>query len=436
MTRAAPPWGGDPPGQPRLARMTNWAGNVSFAASQLHKPAGIAELQRLVAGSRRIRALGTGHSFSPLVETSGDLVSVARLPMLVEADRAAGAVTVSAGLRYGQLAAILNTAGLALANMASLPHISVGGAVATGTHGSGDAIGCLSTAVTAIELVTAGGDLVQFHRDDDPAAFAGLVVALGAWGIVTRLTLQTVPAFLIGQFVYLELPYEQVAARFDQVTASGYSVSMFTDWRAQRMTQTWLKRLADRSDPPPHYWMGGVRADRQLNPVPGLAANGCTTQLGLPGPWHERLPHFRPDFMPSAGAELQSEYLIGREHAIAALAALDGIRALLAPVTQISEIRTVAADDLWLSPCYQRDCVAYHFTWLPDLRAVMPVIEQVEAALAPFAARPHWGKLFAMDPAELAARYPRLDDFRAKIGHLDPAGKFRNELIDTYLPPL
>ncbi len=418
------------------AGLANWAGNVSFAAGRLHKPASVAELQRLVAGSARLRPLGTGHSFSPLAQVEGDLVSVARLPMLVEADRAAGTVTVSAGLRYGQLAAILNSAGLALPNLASLPHISVAGSVATGTHGSGDRNGCLSTAVTAVELVTAGGDLLQFRREADPAGFDGLVVALGALGVVTRLTLRTLPAFSVAQFVYLDLPYEQVAAQFDQITGSGYSVSMFTDWRAQRMTQTWLKRVADRSGPPPPQWMGGMRAGQQLNPVPGMPGEHATTQLGLPGPWHERLPHFRPDFTPSAGAELQSEYLIGREHAIAALAALDGIRSLLAPVVQISELRTVAADELWLSPCYQRESVAYHFTWVPSPAAVMPVIEQVEATLAGYAARPHWGKLFAVPPAELAARYPRLDDFRAKMGQLDPAGKFRNEFTDSYLPPL
>jgi alditol oxidase len=415
---------------------TNWAGNVTFGAQCLREPASLAELQQLVAGADRVRALGTGHSFNRLADTPGDLVSVAGLPRLIEIDEPTASVTVGAGLRYAEVAAELNRAGRALRNLASLPHISVAGSCATGTHGSGDGVGNLATAVSSVQMVTADGDVVTVSRDRDPAEFAGMVVALGALGVVTRLTLDTVPAFDVRQYVYDDLPFEEVTGHFDEVMASAYSVSLFTDWRAPLM-QAWLKRRADAADgwAPPPRWMGGRLADGPRHPVPGMPPAYCTEQLGVPGPWHERLPHFRPDFTPSNGDELQSEFLLPREAALDGLDALRSVAAALAPVVQVSEIRTVAPDRLWLSPSYQRDTVAFHFTWVNDWPAVEPVLALVEAGLAPLHGRPHWGKLFGMGPRAVRELYPRLDDFRRLTGRYDPAGKFRNELLDRYVPP-
>jgi alditol oxidase len=415
--------------------LVNWAGNVSFRAGELHRPESVAELRRLVARSERIRALGTAHSFSRVADTIGDLVSVAGLPPRVEVSTDRAAVTVSAGLRYSDLAPRLHAAGLALGNLASLPDISVAGAVATGTHGSGDGNVSLAAAVSALDLVTAGGDLISVRRHDDPDRFPGLVVALGACGVVTALTLDVVPAFVVRQWVYENIPFTEVAAHFDEITGSAYSVSMFTDWRAQRMTQTWLKRAGDEENVPPASWLGGRLARADLNPVIGMPAANCTPQLGLPGPWHERLPHFRAGRNPSAGAELQSEFLIGREHGADALAALDAIRSELALVTRVCEIRTVAADDLWLSPSYQRATAAIHFTWVPDGRAVAPALASAEAALAPFAPRGHWAKLTALPSFAVAGCYPRIEDFRRLAAELDPDGKFGNEMVDAWIRP-
>jgi xylitol oxidase len=420
------------------AKRTNWAGNVTFAAERFHRPASVPELQRLVAGSRRVRALGTGHSFNRLADTPGDLVSVELLPRLIEIDTPKAAVTISAGLRYGELATALNRAGRALHNLGSLPHISVAGACATATHGSGDTNGNLATAVSALELVTADGDLITARHDADPGRFPGTIVGLGALGVVTRMTLDTVPAFSVRQYVYEGLPYEQVAEHFDEIMSSAYSVSLFTDWRSPRIRQAWLKRRADAVDPPEPEprWLGGRLADGPRNPVPGMPSAYSTDQLGLPGPWHERLPHFRLEFTPSSGDELQSEYLLPRVAAIDALRALDQIAGRLAAVTHVSEIRTIAADELWLSPCYQRDTVAFHFTWISDWQAVAPVLADVEERLAPLRARPHWGKLFSTAPETLQRLYPRLDDFRRLMRNHDPEGKFRNDLLDRYLPQL
>ena len=424
-------------GRHRPHRPANWAGNVEFRAAGVRRPRTVAGLAAMVAGSTRARALGTGHSFSRIADTPGELISVAGLPQIADIDAVAATVTAAAGVRYGDLARRLNAAGWALPNLASLPHVSVAGACATGTHGSGDGNGGLATAVSAVEMVTADGDLATVARDTDPAGFPGTVVALGTLGIVTRLTLGTVPAFGIRQYVYEDLPAGQVLEHFDEIFSSGYSVSLFTDWRGPGIRQAWLKRRADAPDAgtPGPRWMGGRRADGPRHPVAGLPATACTGQLGVPGPWHERLPHFRPEFTPSAGDELQSEYLLPRAHATDALAALRPVAERLAPVVRTSEIRTIAADDLWLSPAYQRDTAGFHFTWIKDWAAVAPALALVEERLAPLRARPHWGKLFGTSPETVRGLYPRWDDFRRLMHRYDPAGKFRNDLLDRYFPP-
>jgi alditol oxidase len=419
-------------------RLTNWAGNVTFSAERFHHPASVAQLQRIVAGSERVRALGTGHSFNRIADSPGDLVSVASLPKVIQIDPGRTAVTVSAGLRYGELAGRLNEAGWALRNLGSLPHISVAGACATGTHGSGDANGNLATAVSALQMVTADGDIVTLSREHDRDDFAGAVVALGALGIVTSLTLDLVPAFGVRQYVYERLGMDQLDEHLAGIFASAYSVSLFTRWQDAQISQAWLKRLAgpdDSAAPAPPRWLGATLAEGPRHPVPGMPPENCTQQLGVPGPWHERLPHFRLEFTPSSGAELQSEYLVPREHAIDALAAMDSIRDLVAPVLQISEIRTVAADELWLSPSYRRPSVAIHFTWIKDTGAVLPVLTAIEDQLAPLRARPHWGKLFSMSPAVVRGLYQRLPDFQRLRDRYDPAGKFGNEMTDAVFRP-
>ncbi len=413
----------------------NWAGNVRFGAQRLHRPSSVPELQRLVAGSHRIRALGTGHSFNRIADSPGDLVSLAGLPRLIDADPARAEVTVGAGLAYAELAVALNAAGLALHNLASLPGISVAGGCATGTHGSGEHNGNLATAVTAIQMVTAEGDLVTASRETDPARFPGMVVALGALGIVTRLTLAAVPAFQVRQYVYEDLPWAQLTGHFDEVMASGYSVSLFTDWRRARFRQVWLKRRDDAAgcwvaEP---RWLGGRLADGPRHPVPGMPPDHCTQQLGVPGPWHERLPHFRPGVTPSSGDELQSEYLLPRASAIDGLDALRPIAGRIAQILRICEVRSIAADQAWLSPSYRRDTIGLHFTWVSDWAAVAPVLSLIEERLAPLDARPHWGKLFRTSPRAVPGLYPRLGDFRQLMQHFDPLGKFRNGLVDRYL---
>ncbi|MEV5807368.1 FAD-binding protein [Streptomyces parvulus] len=407
--------------------VTNWAGNITYTAEELLRPRSPRALGALVAGSARLRVLGSGHSFNEIAQpgAGGVLLSLADLPSVVDVDTAARTVRVGGGVRYAELARRVHARGLALPNLASLPHISVAGSVATGTHGSGVGNGSLASAVREVELITADGSALTLARGD--GRFGGAVTSLGALGVVTSLTLGLEPAYEVEQHVFTEMPLAGLdTATFEAVMASAYSVSLFTDWRAPGFRQVWLKRRTDQ--PLPEFPYAKPAADR-MHPVPGMPAVNCTEQSGVPGPWHERLPHFRADFVPSSGAELQSEYLMPREHALAALHAMDAIREVVAPVLQTCEIRTVAADAQWLSPSYGRDTVAAHFTWVEDTAAVLPVVRELERALAPFAARPHWGKVFTTPSAELRALYPRLDDFRSLARALDPAGKFGNGFV-------
>lgn len=417
----------------RDGAVTNWAGNITFSAGELRRPASPSALRALVAGSRQVRVLGSGHSFNRIADVDGDgagtaLLSLAALEPSIDVDPDARTVRVSGGVRYAELARYVGSFGLALPNMASLPHISVAGSVATGTHGSGNGNQSLAEIVRAVELVTADGGTCVLNRGDD--GFEGAVVSLGALGVVLSLTLDLEPDFAVSQHVFGELLLEGLD--FEAVTSAAYSVSLFTDWRGARFDQVWLKQ---RGGAPVDFpWAAPAREPR--HPVPGMPAVNCTEQLGVPGPWHERLPHFRAEFTPSSGAELQSEYLLPREHALAALHALDAVRGEVAPVLQVCEVRTVAADTQWLSPAHGRDTVAFHFTWVPDARSVLPVVARVEECLAPFAPRPHWGKVFAADPAELGTRYPHAAAFARLAERLDPAGKFRNSFVRSFLRPL
>ena len=424
---------------PTARPRTNWAGNVAFGAADLHRPATFGQLQAVVARASRLRVLAAGHSFSDLADSPGAQVSLAGLPPEVEIDSAARLARISAGLSYADLAPRLDRQGFALRNLASLPHISVAGACATGTHGSGAAHPNLAAAVAGLTLVTADGDQVELSRRDD--WFDGAVVHLGALGVVARLVLDLVPSFDVAQRVYEDLPLEILGDHFTGLMAGAYSVSLFTDWRAPRFTQLWLKqRLPDPPRPAPpvppitqESWFTATPAPAARHPVPGWPADPCTEQLGVPGRWYDRLPHFRPGFRPSAGHELQSEYLLPVEHAIPALHALDEIRARLAPVLRICEIRVIAADRLWLSPCYRRDSVAVHFTWIANTASVLPVVALTERQLAPFAARPHWGKIFTTPPEILRSSYERLPEFIDLMRRLDPRGKFRNAYLDRCL---
>jgi xylitol oxidase len=407
----------------------NWAGNVTYSATRIVHPRSIEEAQELIAAAHAIRPLGTRHSFSLVGDSAADgvLLSTEHLDRIVAVGETT--VTVEAGIRYGELTRVLHDHGLAVANLASLPHISVGGAIATGTHGSGVKNQSLAAAVAALDLVCADGSIRSLRRGDDD--LDGAVVSLGTLGLVARVTLDVVPAFDLRQYVFEDLPWSEVDASLDAILAGGYSVSLFTMWTELGVDQVWVK-TADELGAESSYF-AAAPALLPRNPVLGAAWENATEQLGAPGPSAERLPHFRLGFAPSSGDELQSEYIVPRQHGGDAVRALRRLGSIVTPLLLISEIRTIAADTLWLSPSYEQDSIAFHFTWKPLAADVLAVLPRMEAALAPFASRPHWGKVFLMSPEDVEAVYPKLPAFRQLREKLDSGGTFRNDFTTRYV---
>src|ERR671911_790685 len=408
----------------------NWAGNYTYGARKLHRPSRIEQVQEIIANAPRVRVLGSRHSFNDIADSS-ELISLEAMPAEVAVDHAASTVSFNAARKYGELVEELGAEGVALHNLASLPHISVAGAVATATHGSGDANGNLATAVVGLELVTSGGEIIEISRGEPD--FDGLVVGLGALGAVTRITLDVEPAYEVRQRVFEGLSWESLFEHFDEIVSCGYSVSLFTRW-GETVDQVWVKsRVTDEPEQVESDLFGAVAAAVDRHPILGLDASSCTPQLGRAGPWAERLPHFSMGFTPSSGEELQSEYLIPRRYAVEAIQAVRTLADRIQPILQVSEIRVVAADRLWMSMNYCQDTVGIHFTWKPEQDAVEDMLVQLEASLAPFEARPHWGKLFNANAMAIAPLYERMSDFISLVERLDPRGAFRNAWLKTHV---
>ena len=422
------------PCQQQPALRENWAGNITYSTDHVHSPASIEEVRAVVKSCTKLRALGSRHSFNTIADSTQNQISLVHLDQ-IEMDEKARTVTVGAGVKYGQLAPVIDTHGFALHNLASLPHISVAGAIATATHGSGLHNGNLATAVAALEIVTEDGQIIHLSRAKDGDRFLGAVVGLGALGVVTRVTLNLQPSYQVAQSVYRNLSFDQLEHHFDDIFGAGYSVSLFTDWQQHRATQVWIKRrLAPgvHNDWQSHFY-GAHVATEKLHPIEGHAADACTDQLGIPGPWYERLPHFKMNFTPSSGRELQTEYFVPRDRGYEAILAVEKLRDRITPHLLVTELRTIAADDLWMSMAYQRPSLAIHFTWKPEWPEVRQILPLIEEQLAPFGPRPHWGKLFTVPPARLQAQYARLAEFKAALDRYDPTAKFRNEFLNGNL---
>jgi xylitol oxidase len=414
-------------------KLTNWAGNLEYSTENLYAAKSQQQIQDFVKKQSKLKVLGSRHCFNNIADSKDGFLSLKPLDEIVSLDPQARTVTVDAGITYGQLAPLLDAKGFALHNLASLPHISVAGASTTATHGSGEKNGNLATAVSALEIVTASGGIVKLSRQQDTDFFPGAVVGLGALGVITKITLDIQPTYQMRQYVYENLSFAAMKDHFDAIQASAYSVSLFTDWQNHNFSEVWLKTRTEEGQAfraKPEFF-GAKLATKNLHPIAELSAENCTEQMGVPGPWYERLPHFRTGFTPSAGKELQSEYFVPRQHALEAILAVERLREQITPHLLITEIRAIAADGLWMSPCYRQPCVTIHFTWKQDWPAVRQLLPVIEKELAPFQARPHWGKLFTMSPQQLHASYAKLPEFIALTKRFDPGGKFRNDFLNT-----
>jgi xylitol oxidase len=409
----------------------NWAGNIEYSTTDLRAPATLDDLPALVKELEHVKAQGTCHCFNRIADSKDVLLSTRQFNKATSIDKEKNTVTVEAGIKYGELAPWLHQQGYALHNLASLPHISVAGSVSTATHGSGVENGNLSTAVEGVEFIDAKGNKITLSREKDGDKFLGAVVALGALGVFTHMTLRVHPTFQARQWVFEKLPLDQLYANFEGIMSAGYSVSLFTDWQADSVNEVWVKSKADMIQPAPDgkTFFGATPATRDMHPIAANDAVNCTPQMGVPGPWYERLPHFKMGFTPSSGVELQSEYFVPFEQGVEAMKAVATLAKEIGPHLFISEIRSIAADDLWMSMAYKRKSIAIHCTWKQETDAVMALLPKIEKVLEPFAPRPHSGKLFTLPPQVLESRYERMKDFRELAKEYDPDGKFVNEFL-------
>ena len=416
-------------------KLTNWAGNLTYGTTDLIRVSSVAEAGDAVRRFDRLKVLGTRHCFNHIADSRDRFLSLAAPNRVIALDTQRHTVTVESGIRYGELAVWLHAKGYALHNLASLPHISVAGGCITATHGSGVHNANLSSAVRAIELITASGEIVEFSNEKNSELFAGSIVNLGGLGVVTQVTLAVQPTYQISQYVFENLPIQTLEHHFLEIMSAGYSVSLFTDWRNGNIGEVWIKSKVGEghSFAGQQELFGATAATKDLHPIRRLSAENCTPQMGVPGPWHERLPHFRMGFTPSAGKELQTEYFVPREHSFEAIKAVEQLHDQISPHLQITELRCIDADDLWMSPCYHQPSTTIHFTWQPDWPAVSKLLPLIEAQLAPFHAKPHWGKLFTISHERLAALYPRMPDFQHLLRERDPKGKFRNDFLNMVI---
>ena len=414
--------------------LKNWAGNLEYSTNVVFYPKTVTEVQKLVREHDKIKALGTRHCFNTIADSKDAFISLRDMNKVVSLNEGEKTVTVEGGMKYGELSPWLDEKGYALHNLASLPHISVAGAITTATHGSGVGNGNLSTAVTALEIVKADGTIIHLSKNDGEA-FQNAVVGLGALGILTKVTLAVQPRFLMRQYVYQNLPLPQLEQHFDAILSAGYSVSLFTDWQKESINEVWIKsRVDDKENSEAKTdFFGAKPAVKNMHPIAELSAENCTEQMGVPGPWYERMPHFKMGFTPSSGKELQTEYFVPHKHGLQAMLAIQKLGKDIGPHLFISEIRTIAADDLLMSPCYHQDSVALHFTWKQEGEAVRNLLPQIETALAPFNPRPHWGKIFTLTPEVLQSRYSNLPQFKQLVAKYDAGKKFENAFLQTHL---
>lgn len=421
------------PATPQEARW-NWAGNLKYSAENFYQPESIEQLQELVRQCDHLRTLGTAHCFNTIADSKYNQLSVRGLDQTLDIDVENSTATVGAGASYGQICTELYDQGYALHNLASLPHISIAGAIATATHGSGIRNSNLGSAISAIEFIDAAGELQSLSRGDDGAFFGGVITHLGGLGVITKITLDLLPGFEVMQYVYQYLPIKNLLENFTAVMSGGYSVSLFTDYQTDTVNQVWVKSKVNGMDSEiVNDYYGAQPASINLHPIVELSAENCTQQMGLPGPWYDRLPHFKMGFMPSSGKELQSEFFVPLKNAAEAYQVISGLKHEIKPVLMISEIRAIAADDQWMSPCYQQDSVTFHFTWEQHKERVEKVVSMIQDGLEPFNVRPHWGKVFTMEPERLQNLYPNLDKFKAVLAQYDPIGKFRNKFLEKFL---
>ena len=415
-------------------KLHNWAGNVEYGTDRLFSAGSVEEVRDFVREQSKLKVLGTRHCFNHIADSHDQFLSMKAMDRVVDLDKAARTVTIESGMTYGKLCPILESKGWALHNLASLPHISVAGACTTATHGSGVKNGNLSTAVSGLEIVNASGDVVKLSRTKDGESFHGAVVGLGALGAITKVTLDLQPSYQVQQYVYENLPLGELTKHFDAIESAAYSVSLFTDWQNNRVNEVWLKHRIENGkmfDASPEFY-GAKRAKKNMHPIAELSAEIALSRWACPGRGTTSCHTSKWGSHRARGRNCRRNILCPPQDAVDVLA-VEKLHDQVGPNLFITEIRTIAADNFWMSPCYKQDCVTIHFTLKPDWPAVSKLLPLIERELAPFSAKPHWGKLFTMAPARLDSLYEKLPEFLALAKKFDPQGKSRNDFLNTYV---
>jgi xylitol oxidase len=400
----------------------NWSSNVNFQEQEYLEPTNLDDLQDIVASQKFVRARGSAHSFNSIADSNNTIVSLEKMPQTIEIDEVKQNVKVSSFLKYGELVPTLHARGWALSNLASLPHISIAGSVSTATHGSGIFNKNLAAQVAAVEFIDSTGSIR--HLSEGSREYEAFVVGLGLTGIITNYWLKIEPSFNVKQIIYENVSDIELEKSFDEIMGTAYSVSFFTRWDSSNQGNLWCKFKENQYIP--DIVSGAHQATKKLHPIPEVDPVAATEQFGVTGPWLERLAHFKLDFTPSVGDEIQSEFFVDRENAPAVIQKLRELSPKFRDMLWISELRTIAADNFWMSTASARDSVGFHFTWKKS-NFDPKVVKEIEENLVQFDYRPHWGKVFYAESRYLRSVYPKYSDFVEAVNLIDPNKKFSNQ---------
>ena len=414
-------------GSQTLAEWRNWSGSVVAEPQALASPKTEAELQGLVAKAQKVRVAGTGHSFMPLCATDGLLLSLSDLEGEIEVV-GDGTVWVPAGWAIGKLTEALWAKGLSLINQGDIDKQAIAGAVSTATHGTGRTLGSLATAAEGFRLVLADGSVVECDRTREPELFQAARVSLGMLGVVARIRLKTLPAYRLKESIR-RASLKATLAEWDQLADAHRHIEFFHFPYSEHVNLKTLDIVDEGEAPTP-----GEFEDNVFQAVCDLAAvwprtaptlqRMLTRAIGKSeraGPAGRIFPSERRVRFE------EMEYEIPAENGPAALReAMALVRDKRWPIIFPFEFRTVAADDIWISPMNGRACVSISFHQYAKM-AWREAFEGVERVFQAAGGRPHWAKRHTLTSADVLRLYPDAPRFAAVRKRVDPGGKFLNQ---------
>uniref|UniRef100_A0A915D0Y3 FAD-binding PCMH-type domain-containing protein n=1 Tax=Ditylenchus dipsaci TaxID=166011 RepID=A0A915D0Y3_9BILA len=418
------------------APLLNWGGNFNFSTQDIKYPTTTAGVQQLVKECKgKIRPVGTRHSFSEIANTNDTLICLVHMNLILSVDPSVPSVTVQAGITYTDLIPFLQSIGLAIPMMASLGEISIAGAINTAVHGSGAGIGNLATQVLGLQMVLADGSVVQYSKGQNDTELAAATVGLGALGIVTQVTLQAQPTYNLAINVFENMDMSVLDTQLYNITHSGYAINMWSTFGTPGvLDQVWITTKVDSNGVNAYgnvsQLYGAPAATAQSSPIAALPPTYVVPQMGIVGPYYERLTDYDLGLSGQEGQQTQSEYYVDFDDFVPALKALQTLSAEINAVVYVALFRITEKDELWMSPQYKKTTMAIHFSWQPKLDQVMALLPKIEAALAPFNPIPHWGKLYTLKPEQYLPLLPKYPEWREQVELHDPTHKFRNKWLE------